>query len=94
MTNINTKETKEQEPNETAHDAALKSIEGLFEEAIKQAREVRPPELEPDALKAVKCYNKIKTALMTPTINNPLQKGQSWNLPELNETARKQDSNY
>ncbi|MCJ7602950.1 MAG: hypothetical protein MUO63_15815 [Desulfobulbaceae bacterium] len=92
MTELNPKETEEQEP--TPHDAALKSVEGLFEEAIKQAREVRPPELEPDALKAVKCYNKIKTALMTPTIKNPLQKDQSWNLPVLNETARQQDSNY
>lgn len=70
------KETEEQEPNEppepTAHEAALKSIEGLFEEAVK----------------ALKCYNKIKTALMTPTINYSLQKDQSWNLPVLNKTAR------
>lgn len=86
------KETEEQELNEppepTAHEAALKSIEGLFEEAFKQSREVRAPELEPDAQKAVECYNKIKTALRTPIINNPLQKDQSWNLPVLNETAR------
>lgn len=92
------KQTKDQEskasseyqegPGPTLQQEAIEAIKSLFGEAIKQTREARPPELGVDAQKAVAEYLKIKAALRTPELNDPIPSDQQWKLPPLNETAR------
>jgi hypothetical protein len=87
----------QQEPTPTTEQEVLKAIQRLFEEATKQAKEVRPPELDPAVQRAATEHNSIKQALRTPTQDerqyHPLTTNDKhWELPKLNETAKKPPS--
>lgn len=73
----------QQEPNPELQKAALDAIKNLFESAMQQTQVARPPELSAEAQKAVAAYEQI-----TKGQRVPIEDGERWNLPELNETAK------
>lgn len=83
----------QQGPTPTTEQEVLKAIQRLLEEATKQTKAVRPPELDPAAQRAVTEHNSIIQALRTPTQDErqyqPLATNdEQWELPKLNETAK------